>query len=117
MRLQSAKSRSSPRPSSSSPTTIKMQFLFEIEDVFDIGGRGCVLVPGVPYAFGQDVKTGAQLLIETPQGAQVRTNIAAFEMINRGRPMVHAPFSLPRAVAKASLPVGSKVYLLGSADV
>lgn len=94
-----------------------MQFLFEIEDVFDIGGRGCVLVPGVPYAFGRDVKTGAQLLIETPQGAQVRTNIAAFEMINRGRLMVHAPFSLPRAVAKASLPVGSKVYLLGSTDV
>jgi hypothetical protein len=93
-----------------------MQFLFEIEDVFDIGGRGCVLVPGVPYAFGRDVKTGAQL-IETPQGAQVRTNIAAFEMIHRGRPMVHAPFSLPCAVAKASLPVGSKVYLLGSADV
>lgn len=94
-----------------------MQFLCEIEDVFDIGGRGCVLVPGVPYAFGPDVKTGAQLLIETPQGAQVRTNIAAFEMIHRGRPMVHAPFPLPRAVAKASLPVGSKVYLLGSADV
>lgn len=93
-----------------------MQFLFEIEDVFDICGRGCVLVPGVPYAFGQDVKAGEQLVIVTPQGEHVRTNIAAFEMINRGRPMVHAPFPLPRAVAKASLPVGSRVYLLDSTD-
>lgn len=93
-----------------------MQFLFEIEDVFDIGGRGCVLVPGAPYALGRNVKTGEQLLIVTPHGEHVRTNIAAFEMINRGPPMAHAPFSLPRAVAKASLPVGSKVYLLDSAD-
>ncbi|MEJ1130413.1 hypothetical protein V9L20_22775 [Variovorax sp. CCNWLW225] len=94
-----------------------MQFLFEIEDVFDIGGRGYVLVPGVPDAFRRDVKTGEQLLIVTPQGAYVRTNVAAFEMISRGRPMVHAPFSLPRAVNKASLPVGSKVYLLDATDV
>jgi len=89
-----------------------MQLLFEIEDVFDIGGRGCALVPGVPYAFGGDVKAGERLLIVTPEGEQVQTNIAGFETINRGRPMMHAPFSLPRTVAKALLPVGSKVYLL-----
>lgn len=96
--------------------TIDMQFLFEIEDVFEIGGRGCVVVPGVPYAFGRNVKTGEQLLIVTSHGEHVRTNIAAFEMINRGTPMDHAPFSLPRSVAKASLSIGSKVYLLNSAD-
>jgi translation elongation factor EF-Tu-like GTPase len=88
-----------------------MQFLFEIEDVFDICGRGCVIVPGVPCELGRDVKTGEQLLIVTPHGEHIRTNIAAFEMINRGRPMAHAPFSLPRAIAKANVPVGSKVYL------
>jgi hypothetical protein len=27
-----------------------MKLLCEIEDVFDIKGRGCVVVPGVPYA-------------------------------------------------------------------
>ncbi len=94
---------------------IKMLFLFQIEDVFDIRGRGCVLVPGVPYALGLDVKSGEPLLIRTPDGKQVRTNIADFEMINCGRPMAHAPFSLPRSVEKSSLPVGSTVYLLDSA--
>ena len=56
-----------------------MRFLFEIEDVFDIDGRGCVLVPGVPYAFGGDVKAGERLLIVTPEGEHVQTNIAGFE--------------------------------------
>jgi translation elongation factor EF-Tu-like GTPase len=93
-----------------------MQFLFEIEDVFEIGGRGCVLVPGIPHAFGRHLKAGERLLIVTPHGERVRTNIAGFEMINRGRAMAHAPFSLPPAVAKASLPIGSKVYLLSSSD-
>ncbi|QSI33882.1 hypothetical protein GNX71_31675 [Variovorax sp. RKNM96] len=91
-----------------------MQFLFEIEDVFDIGGRGCVLVPGVPNTLRRDVKVGELLLIVTPSGNEVRTNIAAFEHISRGRPMVHAPFSLPRAVTKADLPLGSKVYFLNA---
>lgn len=94
-----------------------MQLLFEIEDVFDIGGRGCVLVPGVPYELGQNVKLGAQLLIIAPAGEETRTSIQGFEMINRGRPMNHAPFSVPRSVKKESLPVGSKVYLLDASDV
>ena len=63
------------------------------------------------------MKAGERRLIGTPEGEQVRTNIADFEMIHRGRPMMHAPFSLPRTVAKARLPVGSKVYLLDSTDV
>lgn len=54
----SARSGNSPAPSSSVLATIKMQFLFEIEDVFEIGGRGCVLVPGIPHAFGQHVRLG-----------------------------------------------------------
>ncbi|VTU28568.1 hypothetical protein SRS16CHR_04292 [Variovorax sp. SRS16] len=89
-----------------------MQFLFEIEDVFDIGGRGCVLVPGVPDALRRDVKVGRPLLLITPTGNEVRTSIEAFEHVRRGRPMAHLPFSLPRTVTKADLPLGSKVYLL-----
>lgn len=92
--------------------THQMQFLFEIEDVFDIGGRGCVLVPGVPDALRPNVKVGVPLLVVTPSGNEVQTSIAAFEHISRGRPMVHVPFSLPRTVTKADLPLGSKVYLL-----
>jgi hypothetical protein len=48
-----------------------------------------VLVPGIPDAFRRDVKAGEPLLIVTPQGEDARTNIAAFKMINPGRP--HKP--------------------------
>ncbi len=74
-------------------------------------------MPGVPYGLEQDVKRGAQLLITTTAGEEIRTSIHGFEMINRGRPMNHAPFSVPRSVKKESLPVGSKVYLLDAGDV
>ena len=61
-----------------------MQFLLEIEDVFDIGGRGCLLVPAVPDAFQCEVRAGEQLLVVTGQGEQVRS-IVAFEMIEPRR--------------------------------
>lgn len=93
-----------------------MQFLFEIEDVFDISGRGCVLVPGVPDSLRRYTNAGDQILIISPEGEQLQTSIAAFEMIERGRPMVHAAFSLPGSVDKASLPIGSKVYHLDGSD-
>jgi len=89
-----------------------MRFLFQIEDVFDISGRGCVVVPGIPFTFPESVRVGAHILVEAPSGSRLETTISAFEMINRGKLMDHAPFSLPREVSKAQLPIGSRVYLL-----
>ena len=88
-----------------------MKLLFEIENVFDIDGRGCVLVPGIPERFRSTVKTGSRILIVTPQGEHLRTSIADFEMVSRGRVRAHAPFAVHRTVRKSHLPVGSKVYL------
>lgn len=93
------------------PILTPLLFLFEIEDVFSIPGRGCVIVPGIPYSFAGDVRADAHILIETPSGSRLETTIAAFEMINRGKPVEHAPFSLPRTITKEQLPVGSRVYL------
>lgn len=94
-----------------------MQALFIIEDVFDIAGSGCILAPGIPYALGLDVKAGEALLIVSPDGAQMRTRIAAFEMVNnRRRPLESAAFALPRDVKKQDLKIGSVVYLVGKDD-
>lgn len=94
-----------------------MQTLFAIEDVFDIAGRGCVLVPGIPYSLGPDVKPGQALLIVSPDGARMHTRIAAFEMVNnRRRPLEYAAFAVPRDVKKQDLKIGSVVYLLDESD-
>lgn len=88
-----------------------MGFLFEIDDVFDITGRGCVLVPGVPYASKQEVRVGSEIVVQRPDGSVLETSVSGFEMINRGRPMEHAPFSVPKYVRKEDLPPGSRVFL------
>lgn len=88
-----------------------MHFLFELEDVFDISGRGCVLVPGIPYASEHEVRVGSEIVIQRPDGSLLETSISGFEMINRGRAMEHAPFSVPRRVAKEDLPLKSRVFL------
>jgi len=92
-----------------------MQLICTIEDVFYITDRGCVVVPGIPYDFPTPVGIGAQLLIETPSGEHVRTTLAGVEMINRGKPMNHAPFSVPSNITKNQLPVGSNVFLVEDA--
>jgi hypothetical protein len=74
-----------------------MRQLFEIEDVFDLNGRGCILVPGIPHSFPDSISVGAAIVIEPPSGRAFETSIAAFEMINRGRPVEHVAFSVPRS--------------------
>ena len=88
-----------------------MRQLFQIEDVFDLTGRGCVLVPGVPRAFPVSVKAGASIVIEPPSGRAFETRIVAFERVNRGRPVDHVAFSVPASIGKDQLPVGSRVFL------
>jgi hypothetical protein len=89
-----------------------MQWLFKIEDVFDITGRGCVLAPGIPYSLGLEVKAGAPLTVVTPSGERLQTRISSFESFHqRDEGLTHAAFAVDRAVAKAQLPVGSDVYL------
>lgn len=58
------------------------------------------------------VYLGTTLLIVTPTGEELRTTISGVEMINRGKPLDHVPFSVPRGVTKQHLAIGSKVYAL-----
>lgn len=94
-----------------------MLFLCDIENVFEIPGRGCIVVPGVPYelppAKAASIRVGTGLLIVAPDGTELRTTLMGLEMVNRGRPMNHIPFCVPRSIEKSQLvQQGSKVYAL-----
>ena len=71
-------------------------------------------MPGIPHSLppGARVYPGTALLIVTPTGEELRTTISAVEMINRGKPLDHAPFCVPRGIKKQQLAIGSKVYAL-----
>jgi translation elongation factor EF-Tu-like GTPase len=88
-----------------------MRLLCKIEDVFEITDRGCVIVPGIPHSPPLNIKVGDYIVVETPSGERFETMIAGIEMINRGRPMEHSPFSVPRAIRKEQLRIGSQVFL------
>lgn len=89
-----------------------MKFIEKVEDVFDVSGRGCVIVPGIPYSFEPKIGVGAELEIRNPSGRRVHAILKGVEMINRGRPMKHAPFLVDRDVKKSDIEIGAELYLI-----
>lgn len=89
--------------------------LFVVENVFEIPGSGCVVVPGLTVA-SPPVNAGASIRLELPDGATKDTFVAAIEMLNYGlrpRPAVfNFPVLLPRDLRKESVPPGTKVSLM-----
>jgi translation elongation factor EF-Tu-like GTPase len=89
-----------------------LKFIEKVEDIFDISGRGCVIVPGIPYSFDVSVGIGAKIEIRNPSGSVVQATLTGIEMINRGRLMEHAPFSVSRDVKKSDIEIGAELYLI-----
>jgi hypothetical protein len=90
-------------------------YLFTVTDRFDIEGRGVVVVPGIPWTKGTPtVRKGDPLLLRTPLGEVIRTEIRDLEMIHYrpdAKRLEATPFSLPKNIHVADIPVGTEVYL------
>jgi hypothetical protein len=86
-------------------------FLFRVEDVFAIVGRGCVLVPGIPHSLSISIKRGASLKLRRPDGTVIRTHLQEIEMINSTSTRQSTAISLPRDVKKTDVPIGTEVWL------
>lgn len=91
-----------------------MKFIEEVEDVFDIRDRGCVILPGIPYSFEPAINSDSIIEFRNPDGSKIQTKIQAFEMINRGKPMEHAPFSLPQDIKKTDISKGAIMFLVSN---
>ncbi len=91
-----------------------MKFIEKVEDIFEISGRECIIVPGIPYTFEPPLSKGAQLEFHNPSGGIVSATLKEIEMINRGKPMKHGPFSLNRNIKKSDIEIGAKIYLVSS---
>jgi hypothetical protein len=94
---------------------IAMLHLFTVADGFQIEGRGCVLVPGLPTGpDSPNVPRGAHIRLRTPDGRETDTFIKELEMISyRQRPeKICIPVLLPKNITKDDVPVGTEVLLL-----
>lgn len=92
-----------------------MQHLFTVADRFQIEGRGCVLVPGLPTEpTSPIVPRGTRIRLRRPDGQETDTFIEAIELISyRKQPeKICIPILLPKDITKEDVPVGTEVLLL-----
>jgi translation elongation factor EF-Tu-like GTPase len=91
--------------------------LFTVEEAFQISGRGCVLVPGIPEEHESlDVHVGDVVRLVKPDGEAIETKIRGVEMINYGtrpRPtVISVPILVGGEVTKQDVPRGTRVFLV-----
>jgi hypothetical protein len=91
-----------------------MTLLSTIESVFEISGRGCVIVPGISESVRGDlvVRQGAAIELRKPDGTVTRTRIVALELLSGPNRRHCTPILLPTDLSKDDLPIGTEVWLL-----
>lgn len=90
-----------------------MKLLLKVEHVFDISGRGCVIVPAIPEDLDFRIRANDRIQLRTPAGQVFDTTIASIELAKQsnGRPCRMA-IMLPRSILKQDVPPGSEVWQL-----
>jgi hypothetical protein len=84
--------------------------LFCVEDVFDIRGRGCIVVPGIPKSVERKIRIGSTVRLKHPDGSEVETMIRGIEM--GGSPDFPAiPILLGAEISKVQIPIGTEVWV------
>jgi len=87
-------------------------FISKIEDVFQITGRGCVVVPGIPESRTDlKIKVGDKVVLKRPDGSEVGTTICGIEMGNRS-PSRFIPLLLGSEITKDMAPIGTELWTM-----
>jgi hypothetical protein len=85
---------------------------FTITDAFEVNG-GLLLTPGVGD-LNVPIRVGEAVELRRPDGAVLRTVVAALEMLHAPNPIPN-PFVLLRGMPAADVPAGTEVWVeLGS---
>lgn len=84
------------------------RFLFTVEDVFQIRGLGCIVVPGIPREFEAPIKFGEPLWLTHPDGSERMTTIRP--LIVSSSPNHQAtPILLGAEISKADVTIGTRI--------
>ena len=81
-----------------------------IEDVVQIDGRGCVVVPGLLLDANPRVCIGDPVRLIHPSGTEIQTFVAGIEMI-RALDRKVMPILLPNGIYKEDLPIGTELVI------
>jgi translation elongation factor EF-Tu-like GTPase len=82
-----------------------------VEDVFQIGNRGCVVTPGVPPDAGVRPRAGDRVLLKRPDGSELMATLQGMEMGGRAPESPSGTPILLVGVVKKDIPPGTEVWL------
>jgi hypothetical protein len=86
-----------------------LKHLSIVEDIFQITGRGLVVVPGVPGEGNWRVKIGDAVVLKRPDGTEIATIIRGIEMVRAKREMF--PLLLGLELNKTDVPIGTEIWI------
>jgi hypothetical protein len=82
-----------------------------IDAVFEIDGRGCLIIPGIPYGIDSRVQIGDHVYILNGDDC-IDTVVRGIQMIRAQRKIEGLPIFLPKTINKSDVTVGSKLYIV-----
>jgi len=86
-------------------------FLSKVDDVFQLTGRGCVVVPGIPESWDKKViKVGDAIILKRPDMPEICTVVQGLEMGARTTPKI-TPLLLGDGVSKEMVPIGTELWV------
>jgi hypothetical protein len=86
------------------------RFLFKIEHVFELSGRGCVIVPRVKDS-SIDVRINQQIQLRTPDVRRLDSYVGGLEILCGKDVHQHWAVLLPAEIRKQDIPAGTEVWL------
>jgi len=88
-----------------------MTFLFTIEEVFEVSGRGCVIVPAIVEGADFKIRPRDAIQLRTPEGRTLSTHIGSVEFLTPAVGACRMGILLPSDVLIQDVPKGSDVWL------
>ena len=89
-----------------------MTFLFKIENVFEVPGRGCVIVPAIAGGADFKIRPRDAIQFRTPEGRTLNTHIGSVEFLKPAVGSCRMAILLPSDVSKQDVPKGTDVWLV-----
>jgi hypothetical protein len=88
--------------------------LFQVEEVFEVRGRGVVLVPSTDSGLNTSIKPGDKISLRTPDGQVLESRISSIEFLHgidtAGKKFCRMAVMLPPDIAKERIGKGTEVW-------
>ena len=91
-----------------------MPLLFRVEEVFEVKGRGIVLVPPTEGGLDTSTKPGDEVQLRTPDGLLIESRISSIEFLHgidkNGEKFCRMAIMLPTNIGKNRISKGAEVW-------